>query len=103
MKTPILDQIEFGMDNGIILLVIAIAIISVLVWIVNTLINILVDKKVKKQLHKEKIIQQQKEKREELVNDFFVRNIDTDIEQMYITGTPKNSSISKELISLYND
>lgn len=103
MKTPILDQIEFQMDNGIILLVAAIAVIAILVWVVNTLINILVNKRVSIKLNKHKAVQQHKIHRQAVVDNFFRNNIDTDIDNMYVTGTPTSSVLSKELVNLYND
>lgn len=99
MKTPILDQIEFQMDNGIILLVAAVVVISVLVWIVNKLINILVDKRVKRQLNKAKMAQQHKAYRKEVINNFFENSIRYDIDNMSSDLTQK----ANELISTYVD
>ncbi len=103
MKTPILDQIEFQMDNGIILLIVSILVIAILVWIANTLVNVLVNKRVNAKINQYKATQQHRAHRRAVVDNFFYNNIDTDIDNMYITGTPNSSVLSKELVNLYND
>ena len=104
---PILDQIETGMDNGIIVLIIAIAAISILVYIINKLLDKLVDIKLQKRLSRKARKLSYTELKpitsSSVRNNFIYNCIDEDIDNMYTTGTPTSTVLSKELINLYNN
>ena len=99
MQTPILDQIEAKMDNGIILIVAIIAAITIIALIFKAIINTIVNKKVQQELNNNKAAHRAAKWRKEVVNNFFENSIRYDIENMSVTLPEK----ANELISIYND
>jgi hypothetical protein len=99
MYTPILDQIETSMDNGIILLVAIVMAITIIALIFKVIINAIISKRVRVELENKRATERAVVYRKEVVNNFFENSISYDIEQMSYELPHK----AKELISACHD
>ena len=98
MQTPILDEIEFGLDRGTMLIVAIFAIIFVLVFISFKIWEHIENKKSEKAAWKEWYKQKEEESHLRAENNFFFNCIEEDINK---GGFDNKSPLSNNLISLY--
>jgi hypothetical protein len=106
MKTPILDQIEFNMDNGIILIILAV-VLSVIIYFGIKFVAKVIKRHYYKQfraeqlrfdLHKQ-IMDNNKKARINAYNSFIHNNINDDINNVNIELSNKATT----LINTYKD